>query len=77
MKYILRILIVLFISFIIYGYYLNSLVGKSGDKWIGIGVLIMAFVLMPLFLWSRYKNKKLTDFKLDPKLFNPKNTDNQ
>lgn len=77
MKYILRLLVFTFLGFIVYGYYLNSQVVESGNKWIGIGVLIMAFVLMPLFLWSRYKNKKLKDFKLDPKIFNPENIDNQ
>ncbi|MCO6161941.1 hypothetical protein [Flavobacterium sp. NRK F7] len=62
MKYILIILLVLFFSFLGYGSYLNSEVAKSGDKWIGIGVLIIAFGIMPLFILHRYKKSKLKEF---------------
>ncbi|MBF03375.1 MAG: hypothetical protein CMP76_08780 [Flavobacterium sp.] len=62
MKYILLILLVLFFSFLGYGSYLNSEVAKSGDKWIGIGVLIIAFGIMPLFILHRYKKSKLKEF---------------
>ncbi len=62
MKYILIILLVLFFSFLGYGSYLNAEVAKSGDKWIGIGVLIIAFGIMPLFIIHRYKKSKLKEF---------------
>ena len=62
MKYILIILLVLFFSFLGYGSYLNSEIAKSGDKWIGIGVLIIAFGIMPLFILHRYKKSKLKEF---------------
>lgn len=35
-----------------------------GDKFIGIGVLILAFALMPLFLYHRYKGKDLSKYRL-------------
>jgi hypothetical protein len=42
-----------------------------------LGVLTSALVLMPVFLWHRYKNKKLEDymFKFDNK--KDENTENQ
>ncbi|WP_130733303.1 hypothetical protein [Flavobacterium sp. J27] len=62
MKYILITLLLLFFGFLGYGSYLNSEVAKSGDKWIGIGVLIIAFGIMPLFIFHRYKKSKLKEF---------------
>jgi hypothetical protein len=69
MKYIIRILFIIILGLIGYGYYLKQTVGKEGDKWVGLGVLISALILMPIFLWHRYKNKKLEDymFKFDNK----------
>ena len=77
MKYVIRILFVIILGLIGYGYYLKQTVGAEGDKWIGLGVLTSALVLMPIFLWHRYKNKKLEDymFKFDKK--NNENTENQ
>lgn len=35
-----------------------------GDRIIGIAVLSCAFVLMPIFLYVRWKGKKLSDYTL-------------
>jgi hypothetical protein len=35
-----------------------------GDRIIGIAVLASAFVLMPIFLYVRWKGKKLSDYTL-------------
>ncbi|WP_291114191.1 hypothetical protein [Flavobacterium sp. UBA6135] len=69
MKYVIRILFFIIVGFISYGFYIKNTVGQEGDKWVGIGVLLTALVLMPIFLWHRYKNKKLEDysFKFDNK----------
>ena len=47
------------------GYYfrLNDNV-LVGDRIIGIAVLASAFVLMPIFLYKRWKGKKLEDYTL-------------
>ncbi len=52
MKLLLKLL--LFISFIliVIGYNIDD-----GKKLIGIGVLTLAFVLMPLFIYYRYKDR--------------------
>lgn len=78
MKYVIGILFFIVLAFIGFGFYIkNTTTGTEGDKWIGIGVMLSALVLMPVFLWHRYKNKKLEDymFKFDKK--NTENTENQ
>ncbi|MEZ4839548.1 hypothetical protein [Flavobacterium sp.] len=77
MKIAIRIIFCTALAFIGYGYYIKNAAGNEGDKWVGIGVLIIALVLMPLFLWHRYKNKKLTDFVLKNDNKNIENTENQ
>ena len=62
MKVILQILLTIVIGFIGYGYYINYNITGQGEKFIGIGVLIFAFILMPLFIYHRYKNKDLSRY---------------
>lgn len=38
-----------------------------GDKIIGVAVLASAFILMPIFLYVRWKGKKLEDYTLSKK----------
>jgi len=38
-----------------------------GDRIIGLAVLAFAFVLMPIFLYVRWKGKKLEDYTLSDK----------
>jgi len=70
LKIILRLL--LFIELILFsiGYFLKNSNSKQGDFIVGIAVLGMAFVLLPLFLYTRYKDKKLSQymFPKDPPL---------
>ena len=64
MKYLLRIL--LFLSFLLLGigfYIKNSKDYNQGQLIIGVAVVIMALIIMPLFIYSRYKNKDLSSFK--------------
>ncbi|MBS4039377.1 MAG: hypothetical protein KGZ81_02130 [Flavobacteriales bacterium] len=77
MIWVIRILFVLVLGFIGYGWWLNGLDSNEGDKFVGIGVLLMSLVFMPVFLFHRYKNKKLSDytFKFDEKT--PKKPENQ
>ena len=62
MKYILRLLLLIVFGFIVFGYYHKNSGSEEGDKWIGIGILILALVLMPLFIYHRYKDKNLNDY---------------
>jgi hypothetical protein len=37
----------------------------SGHKMIGLSTLFIFFVIMPLFIWARYKNKDLSKFNFN------------
>ena len=76
MKKILIGLIVTIACLISFGYFQKNS-GLNGDKWIGIGVLLAAFVLMPLFLYSRFKNKETRERMLNLGLKKKEDTDNQ
>lgn len=77
MKYIIRILLFIVLGFISLGYYLKNNGSTEGDKWVGIGVLLLAFVLMPVFIYHRYRNKKLKDFELNFNFKDDKDAENQ
>lgn len=64
MKTGLRLLLFLVLALIVYGYYLNSSATGSGEKFIGIGVVLFAFILMPLFIYHRFRNKDLRNYSL-------------
>ena len=76
MKKILIGLIVTIACLISFGYFQKNS-GLNGDKWIGIGVLLAAFVLMPLFLYSRFKNKEIRERMLNLGLKKKEGADNQ
>jgi hypothetical protein len=69
MKHILRTLLFLSILLLGLGFYIkNSKDYSQGQLLIGIAVVIMAVIIMPLFIYSRYKNKDLSSFKsVNPK----------
>lgn len=64
MKHILRVILIIVIAMLISGFYLKSTGDYTGEIIVGIGVLIIAFILMPLFIFHRYKNKDLKSFEL-------------
>ena len=76
MKKILIGLIVVIACLISFGYFQKHS-GLNGDKWSGTGVLLAAFVLMPLCLYSRFKNKETRERMLNLGLKKKEDTDNQ
>jgi len=76
MKKILIGFIVIIACLISFGYFQKNN-GLNGDKWIGIGILLVAFVLMPLFLYSRFKNKETRERMLNFDLKKDKEPENQ
>ena len=76
MKKILIGLIAIIACLISFGYFQKNN-GLNGDKWIGIGALLTAFVLIPLFLFSRFKNKEVRERMLNFDLKEKKDPDNQ
>ncbi len=65
MKYVLSFLLILVLTILGYGFYIKSVEESKGEIIIGIGVLIIAFILMPLFIFHRYKNKNVKDFTFE------------
>jgi len=65
MKYIIKVLFIIVIALVCIGYYFkNSGDHVTGDKLVGIGILIASFILMPIFIYHRWKNKKVKDYML-------------
>ena len=59
--------LILFIDLLLFGYgiYLQNFKPESvyHDKIMGFGVLILVFLLMPLFIYYRYKDKSIEDYQ--------------
>jgi len=62
LKIILRFLLLIEVMLFFIGYYIKSSNPKQGNFIVGIAVLGMAFVLLPFFLYMRYKKKKLSEY---------------
>ena len=62
LKIVVYSLFFVVLSIIIYGYYVKPTSPSDGEKIIGIGVLIFAFILMPLFLYIRFKGRDLSHY---------------
>ena len=69
MKIILRVLVFIVLIFILGGYILKNNSTINGHLFIGIGVSLFAFVLMPLFIYQRYKGR-INEF-IDKRMENP------
>ncbi len=65
MKSFLIFLLVTILGVLIYGFYLKSNGNTNGEIVIGIGVLAIAFIFMPFFIYHRYKNKNLKEFTFE------------
>lgn len=76
MKRVLIALVAIVFGLIGVGY-LQKHNGLNGDKWIGIGILLLAFVLMPLFLIFRFRNKATRKRMLNFDLKEDKEPENQ
>ena len=64
MKHIIKFL--LFISFIglCLGFYIKDENTVSGDYLIGLSLMLLMFIIMPLFIYNRWKNKDIKDYML-------------
>ncbi len=65
MKNLLRIILFVVVSLIVGGTVGNLIESGKGEVYIGIGVLIFAFILMPVFIYYRYKGKDLSKYSID------------
>ncbi len=64
LKRLIQVIFVINLGIFFYGLYLQYyLQSKNYDKIMGIGVLVLVFILMPLFLYYRYKDKSIEDYR--------------
>jgi hypothetical protein len=71
MKIFLKILFFIFIGVMITGLYLQYIDDPSHKIVIGLDILFLSFILMPLFIYYRYKRGKYKKYVIDPKSENP------
>ena len=69
MKYLIRFLFTSMLISIGVGYYFRSSNYSLGNKIIGFSVLFGVFVFMPIFLFHRWKGKRLEDYTLSKENF--------
>lgn len=63
MKYLIRTLLLLILAGFGVGFYYKwKEPAPVGDQIIGISVLVMSFILMPLFIYHRSKGKNIKDY---------------
>ncbi len=62
MKMFIYVLFTISLILIISGYIIEDI---NSEKFIGGGTLLLFFIVIPLFLYYRWQNKKLKDFILD------------
>lgn len=65
MKFVIIFVFILSLGMLATGFYLKNLGDANGEIVIGLGVLMVAFILMPLFIYHRYRNKKMADFTFE------------
>ncbi|CAL2102360.1 conserved protein of unknown function [Tenacibaculum sp. 190130A14a] len=58
MKTVLKILFIIFLLWMVTGAYLLNTEHPKARIVMGLGVLYMAFILMPIFIYHRYKDGK-------------------
>jgi len=71
MKTILKILFFIFIGGLLVGFYLQKTNDPNYQIVLGLDILFLSFILMPLFIFYRYKNGKYKKYVIDPKSKNP------
>lgn len=72
MKTIIQIIFFTSIVLVIVGYIIENITDNKGEMYIGLGVMMFAFLFMPLFIYYRYKDK-VGDF-IDKRMEQPENS---
>lgn len=65
MKIFIRVLVFIVLGMLSIGFYMQYKEMPQAEKIIGIDVLLIVLVLLPAFLYHRYRNKNLQDYILD------------
>ena len=65
MKTVLKILLVIFLLWMIVGIYMLNIQHEKAQVVMGLGVFFMSFILMPLFIFHRYKDGKYKKYVIN------------
>ncbi|MDH5412493.1 MAG: hypothetical protein OEW87_00015 [Flavobacteriaceae bacterium] len=71
MKLLLKILFFIFLGSMITGLYLQYIDHPKYQIVMGLGILFLSSILMPLFIYYRYRKGKYKKYVIDPKSKNP------
>ena len=69
MRIVLIILFLLIAASVAFGFYIKPVDYRTGEFCIGIGISALFFLWMPLFIYHRWKDKKLSDYTLTAENF--------
>lgn len=58
MKTTIKILFVIFLIWMVLGFYFLKIEHEKAEVVMGLGVLFLSFILMPIFIYYRYKDGK-------------------
>lgn len=64
MRYFLTVLLILVIAGLCIGFFVKSENVETGQLIIGGSIVVGFFILMPLFIYHRWKNKSVKDYML-------------
>ena len=64
MKYLLLLLFLITIFGLGYGFYIKSEDMAKGDLIIGLSLVLGFFIVMPIFIYHRWKDKNIKDYML-------------
>jgi len=64
MKLLLQILFLIAVIGASYGFYIKSDDLAKGDLFIGLSLVLLFFIVMPLFIYRRWKDRDVKDYML-------------
>ena len=64
MKYLIKFLLIISFIGLCLGFYVKLENNVSSDYLIGVSLMLLMFIVMPLFIYNRWKNKDIKDYML-------------
>jgi hypothetical protein len=69
MRYVIIFLFLISVALVVYGFYIKPDDMEAGELFIGLGVACGFLILMPVFLYHRWKGKSAKDYMLTNESF--------
>ena len=71
MKKVILVLFIIFLVWMAVGAYLETTEHPKGPVVVGLGVLYLSFIVMPVFIYWRYRHGKYKKYIIKDDLFFP------